>query len=485
LEHLDSFVQLARKMIQEGVVIAPWLTWDEGRHRIPPHLLHDMDLKAIRFADRYWHPDWKVNLPGGFPISKGRAAEAYHETVSATAVYLSHLELGTLAVTEEMVHVAERLTENFVETVGPHAFVSFYLLTMIYENLQALHYYGFLHTDDFLNGAFHRPWGTRTLGMELQAMIAAGMVEVESHTTHVRLTPFGKEMLRTVERLFAESDYLRFRSRLIRLNQFNHVGDMGSIMRTIFPHVHQDRRSVLEQSQIQPGMHVLELGCGTGELTFEAGLFQAVGTGGRLVATDPSMSMLAGVRRKRETYHANWVEVVRAKAESLPFPDDTFDSAIGFAFLHFTNLDEALREIARVLKPGGTLTTLHPLHFPAQRAFFFEWFEPLLRGGQPAMPPDILPAPHTVPEAMEPYFEIVHLERLDGEAHYTSPGTVVEFFVDIANVFEEQTSSLPWRARQDLIQELIRRGEDVCRKYPPDALVEKHPGQLIRAVVKK
>jgi SAM-dependent methyltransferase len=384
-----------------------------------------------------------------------------------------------------MVRVAERFTENFVAQFGPQPLVTLYLLTIIYENLQALQYYGSMHVDDFLKGHLHRPWGTETLGAELQSAIASGEVEIDSDTGLLQLTTCGRELLRSLERIFTESGFLKFRSRLIRLNNFNHVDDIASMMEALVPTARERRKTVVELSRIQPGMAVLELGCGTGALTFEAGLFQTVEPNGRLVATDPSTSMLASVRRKRETYNARWVEVAHAKAERLPFPENTFDSVIGYAFLHLTNMDEALREIARVLKPGGSFITLHPLHFPAQNEFFLEWFAPLLKTDSTPKNQDNMPGPDTVPSAMKPYFRIEHIQRLDAELHYTSPRTVVEFFVGIANVFEEQMATLPWRARQDMIQQLIQRGEEMCRKYPSESLVETHPSQFIRAIVRK
>jgi ubiquinone/menaquinone biosynthesis C-methylase UbiE len=477
-------------MIQQDIVIAPWLTWGDGKHRMPSHLLRDLELTANKFADLHWCPDWRIELNGSYPITKYRVAEAYYETVSSTALYLSHLELGKLTVTEEMVRVAERLTDSFVAQFGPDPFVKFYILTIIYENLQALQYYGSMHVDDFLQGHFHRPWGTETLSAELQTAIASGAVELDGDTGLLQLTSSGREILHSLERIFTESGFIKFRSRLIRLNNFNHVDDVASMMEALVPASHERRKTVVELSRIQPGMAVLELGCGTGALTFEAGLFQSVGPNGRLVATDPSTSMLASVRRKRETYNAHWVEVAHAKAERLPFPENTFDSVIGCAFLHLTNIDEALREIARVLKPGGSFVSMHPLHFPAQNEFFLEWFSPLLKigalktSGTPKNQ-DNLPGPDTVPSAMKPFFEIEHLQRLDLEMHYTSPRTVVEFFVGIANLFEEPMATLPWRARQDMIEQLIDRGEKICRKYPPESLVETHPGQFIRAIVRK
>ncbi|SFU78102.1 methyltransferase domain-containing protein [Alicyclobacillus macrosporangiidus] len=479
---LDIFIETGRIMIRDGIVIAPWLTWGKGEHRISFTLFTDIRTWSRHFAAQHWRPDWTMDIFGGQPIHVERAAEACREAVSSTAVYLCHLELGTLTVTEEMVSVAQRLTENFVEKVGLKDFVTFYLLTNMYEDLQVLHYYGSIHVNDFLQGDIHRPWGTNTLTSEFKQAVASRLVTVRDG--FVELTHYGNEVLQSITRVFVESGFLKFRSRLVRLNNFNNLEDVESLTNILIPSSASIRKSLLELSEIQAGSHVLELGCGTGAYTFDAGLFQAVGPNGYLVVTDPSTGMLSTVRRKRDDYHAEWVHVVRAQAERLPFPDNMFDSVTGCGFLHLTNIHEALREIARVLKPGGTFSTFYPLHFPVRSDFFLEWFEPLLSLESKASHPDVLPDSDTVPAAMKSLFEIIRLDEFEHEIHYTSPQTVVEFFVEVTNLFEEKTAILPWRARQDLIQRLIQRGEEICRKYQPESLVERHPAQMIRAVVK-
>ncbi|GMA49946.1 hypothetical protein GCM10025857_13030 [Alicyclobacillus contaminans] len=485
MNNLDALIDVAKTVVKQDIVIAPWLTWGDGQNRIPSHLQTEMQATATRLANQYWSPEWRLNHTNNYPIPKDQAWAAIYETLCGTAVYLSHLELGQLDVTEEMVSVSERLMTNFLSLVEPIDYVKFYLLTAIYENLHALEFYGSMQADEFVQGHLHRPWGTETLRQELDAAISLGTVERNPETDTLRLTPAGKDALRVIEQIFSESRYLKFRSQLIQLNNFNKVEDISSIMETLFPNSHLYRSMLVDQSGIQLGMHVLELGCGNGALTFEAGLYKKVGPHGRLVATDPSTSLLAAVRRKCEAHQAHWVEVVQTKAERLPFPDNTFDTVIGCAFLHLTNIEETVREIARVLKPGGTFVTLYPLHFPAQNPFFVEWFAPLLTQRGPSKSQDTLPGPDTVPAAMKPFYQIQELRDLSDEVHYTSPRTVVKFFVEIANLFDEQMSELPWRARQEMIQHLMERGDEVCRKYPADQLVEQHPLQFIRAVVVK
>ena len=92
------------------------------------------------------------------------------------------------------------------------------------------------------------------------------------------------------------------------------------------------------------GREVLEVGCGTGLIM--RGLD---GRAKRLVGVDISPGMLAEARRRG-------FEVLEGRAEKLPFADESFDLAYSFKVLaHVPEIELALREMARVLRPGGHL----------------------------------------------------------------------------------------------------------------------------------
>lgn len=88
----------------------------------------------------------------------------------------------------------------------------------------------------------------------------------------------------------------------------------------------------------------MDIGCGTGNYTI------ALATRGiDICGLDPSDQML-GIAREREP-NISWI---KAKAEELPFREETFDGLSGVLTLHhWTDLNTAFREIYRVLKPGG------------------------------------------------------------------------------------------------------------------------------------
>lgn len=110
----------------------------------------------------------------------------------------------------------------------------------------------------------------------------------------------------------------------------------------------------IEALEVQPGDHVLDIGCGHGR---GLATLAALVPDGRVVGADPSALMAEiAVRRNRELVRAHRVGVVVAGAEALPFPDAAFDKAMCVHVVYFwTGLVAPLSEIARVLKPGGRL----------------------------------------------------------------------------------------------------------------------------------
>lgn len=94
---------------------------------------------------------------------------------------------------------------------------------------------------------------------------------------------------------------------------------------------------------------VLDLGAGTGKLT-EA---LAARPGVRVVAVEPDPAMLAELRRALPG-----VDARRGSAEAIPLPDAAVDAVLVGQALHWFDLDRALPEIVRVLRPGGVLAGL-------------------------------------------------------------------------------------------------------------------------------
>lgn len=106
---------------------------------------------------------------------------------------------------------------------------------------------------------------------------------------------------------------------------------------------------VADAAGLAAGQRVLDVACGTGVLAREAA--RRVGPGGSVIGLDCNEGMLAVARRA-----APGIEWRPGRAESLPFDDRAFDAVVSqFGLMFFEDRVAALREMWRVLRPGGRL----------------------------------------------------------------------------------------------------------------------------------
>jgi demethylmenaquinone methyltransferase/2-methoxy-6-polyprenyl-1,4-benzoquinol methylase len=126
-------------------------------------------------------------------------------------------------------------------------------------------------------------------------------------------------------------------------------------------------RRLTVEAVVQPGARVLDACCGTGDLALAAER-----EGGLVTGLDFSGEMLVRARRKSET-----IAWIQGDLLALPFEAGSFDAAtVGFGVRNVADLGEGLRELRRVLRPGGRLAILEitqprgPL-----KPFFSLWFD--------------------------------------------------------------------------------------------------------------
>jgi len=113
------------------------------------------------------------------------------------------------------------------------------------------------------------------------------------------------------------------------------------------------RREVIRQAALRPTDRLLDLGAGTGDLSFEAMRQQ---TGVRVVAADFTLEMMRVGRQRPGGATIPWLG---ADALQLPFADNTFDAVVsGFLMRNVSDVPQALREQRRVLVPGGRIVIL-------------------------------------------------------------------------------------------------------------------------------
>lgn len=142
------------------------------------------------------------------------------------------------------------------------------------------------------------------------------------------------------------------------------------------------KRFAISVSGVRQGQRVLDVAGGSADLSR---LFlKKVGSTGQVVLTDINNAMLR-VGRDRLLDEGITTPVAQCDAEHLPFPDNYFDCvSIAFGLRNVTHKDAALREMKRVLKPGGRVIVLEfsKVAKPLEKAYDLYSFKLLPKMGQ-------------------------------------------------------------------------------------------------------
>src|SRR4051812_29632259 len=150
---------------------------------------------------------------------------------------------------------------------------------------------------------------------------------------------------------------------------------MNSVMTAGLHHRWRERAADL--AAVRPADRALDVATGTGDLALE--LARRVGPGGEVVGSDFSEGMLEHARRKAQG--VTGVRFEQANALALPYADDEFAAAtVGFGARNFSDLEQGLREMTRVVRPGGRVVILEITtpQRPPLSTFFGLWFDRLV-----------------------------------------------------------------------------------------------------------
>ncbi len=117
------------------------------------------------------------------------------------------------------------------------------------------------------------------------------------------------------------------------------------------------KRYTIASSNVKDGDKVLDIAGGTGDLAIE--FRKKVGDSGQVILSDINAAMLNEGRKNLINKGVFGVEFIQLNAEYLPFDNSTFDCvSIAFGLRNVTDKDQALKEVYRILKPGGCLLIL-------------------------------------------------------------------------------------------------------------------------------
>ncbi|MEX2460824.1 MAG: demethylmenaquinone methyltransferase [Paenibacillaceae bacterium] len=139
------------------------------------------------------------------------------------------------------------------------------------------------------------------------------------------------------------------------------------------------RRFTMKKMNVQEGQTAIDLCCGTCDWTIS---LAQKSKSGSIIGLDFSQNMLDyGAIKLKELDLEHQVSLVQGNAMKLPYPDDSFDYAtIGFGLRNVPDLEQVLREMQRVVKPGGSVVSLElskPTWQPFKSLYYF-YFQKVL-----------------------------------------------------------------------------------------------------------
>ncbi len=162
---------------------------------------------------------------------------------------------------------------------------------------------------------------------------------------------------------------------------FEKISDQYDTMNSVISfQLHKKwRADTMKRMSVKRGDHALDICCGTADWTIA--LAEAVGEEGKVCGLDFSQNMLKVGQEKVEKHGLRNIELIHGNAMELPFEDNSFDFVtIGFGLRNVPDYLAVLKEMNRVLKPGGMavcLDTSQPT-MPGYRQLYYFYFKRIM-----------------------------------------------------------------------------------------------------------
>lgn len=136
------------------------------------------------------------------------------------------------------------------------------------------------------------------------------------------------------------------------------------------------RKDTMKRMNVQSGNRALDLCCGTADWTIA--LAEAVGSNGQVIGLDFSENMLKIAKEKIDSLQLKQAQLVLGNAMDLPYESNSFDFiTIGFGLRNVPDYMQVLREMYRVVKPGGKVVCLETSQptIPVFKQLYFFYFK--------------------------------------------------------------------------------------------------------------
>ena len=229
------------------------------------------------------------------------------------------------------------------------------------------------------------------------------------------------------------------------------------------PAIHQwlgkATEKMLDLAEVSAGHNVLDIAAGAGEQSIVAA--KKVGPTGRILATDLSPNILEFAKEMAQLEKLDNIDTKAMDGENITLPDDTFDAVISrVGLIYFPDQQKALREMWRVLKPGGRIVAI--VYSTADKNKFFSIPVSIIRRranlppplpGQPG--PFSLGAPGVIEDAFQRAgFKKVKSILVDSPVLMSSAKECVQFEKESFGALHQMLSSLSDEEKKSVWEEI-------------------------------
>lgn len=415
---------------------------------------------------------------------------AVYEFLASTATLLAQETSGKLIVNGQVAGLAATRLRGYLNRYGLDRLVQAYAAISTYHNLQVIRHYGSVRERDFVHGILHRPWVNRPLTDEVELLRQEGLISTSGAPgekdriadRRVSLTASGENALRKLERELAETEYFPRRAFCHAVSHWNRIADWRAARLRIWPSAARDRLKILEAAGNPPVGRILEVGLGNADFGAELAGEQSVA---RTSFVELSSGLL-GQAREGIREEGKRISLRQGGYDQVPFPSSSFDMAVGYALFHHTKSGRALPELLRVVRPGGTVVVVEPTGLLWEGPFFRDWFSPLFQqsrrfrnGGAK----DRLTYGRATRRVLERLgLRLVRTARVRIEWFLGGPLPDAQNLIIGSGFFRGQLIHLPWKAREELLEEIRERGEKLLGCYTESERKIHISGELLIGV---
>ncbi|MCL6445605.1 MAG: class I SAM-dependent methyltransferase, partial [Alicyclobacillus sp.] len=369
---------------------------------------------------------------------------------------------------------------------GLRPLVLLYLCIAVNDLLRSMQFYRNVEEITLVTG--EHPYPSDCMEILVLMALAHGAIRFQEAGDRrvLQITRLGRLRVIQARDLLNRTGYIDRRMRTAHLYHFDQAEAWDALSTQVWESFIGIRRNYLDWLHIPQDAKVLEVACGTGAVTFDAGLHARI-PHGHLTALDIAADMLAKATEKWKALGEPVnVQFVQASVTNMPLAEGAFDLVTGTAFLHLVAEPAlAVAEMARCATAGGTVSVMQAVEFNWEEVpFFREWFEPITRLDRRWGVPNWSSALPTA-ATLETWFMSAGLANVartwvSSALLFDDPARAVQHVLRSVTWFRTRMLEIPWDHRRFLIDELIQRGWDVCRKYPLAQRIIHLPVLMIR-----